>query len=157
MGCRGRVWKGRMVIAGAALLEHTPALWRDSPAELPEFGWTIESPERERRERMTDEFLAVLERESGELPSNREQRASAHRRIAEAFDAFARRALLLTEAEIDMLLGRGLASIGTQLAREARRFAPRKRLVARLFEAFLAGEEDEPAFPLLPGAFLPRC
>jgi hypothetical protein len=30
-------------------------------------------------------------------------------------------------------------------------------MLARLFEAFLAGEEDEPAFPLLPGAFLPRC
>jgi hypothetical protein len=29
-------------------------------------------------------------------------------------------------------------------------------LMGRLFEAFLAGEEDEPVFPLLPSSLLPR-
>jgi len=28
--------------------------------------------------------------------------------------------------------------------------------LGRLFEAFLAGEEDEPVFPLLPSSLLPR-
>ena len=37
------------------------------------------------------------------------------------------------------------------------RFTRRGGMVAKLFEAFLAGDEDEPAFPLLPGAFMPRC
>lgn len=105
-------------------MEHTLALWRDSPAELPEFGWTVEAVERERRERMMDDFLAVLQSECRELPSNRAERASAHRRITDAFIEFARGALLLTEAEIEMLLGRGLSAIGTRLAREARRFDP---------------------------------
>ncbi len=32
----------------------------------------------------------------------------------------------------------------------------RKGLLNRLFEAFLAGDEDEPAFPLLPSSLMPR-
>ena len=35
-------------------------------------------------------------------------------------------------------------------------FAKRSGLLARLFESFLAGEEDEPAFPLLPSSLMPR-
>ena len=34
--------------------------------------------------------------------------------------------------------------------------ARRSALLGRLFEAFLAGEEDEPVFPLLPSSLLPR-
>ncbi|HVX66714.1 MAG TPA: hypothetical protein VHA11_08940 [Bryobacteraceae bacterium] len=37
-----------------------------------------------------------------------------------------------------------------------REFERRGPLVAQLFDAFLEGEEDEPAFPLLPGSLLPR-
>jgi len=37
-----------------------------------------------------------------------------------------------------------------------RQFARRRGLVLRLFEAFLEGEDDEAAFPLLPGSLLPR-
>ena len=37
-----------------------------------------------------------------------------------------------------------------------RRFDKRKPLLARLFEAFLAGDDDEPAFPLLPGSLISR-
>jgi hypothetical protein len=36
-------------------------------------------------------------------------------------------------------------------------FARRSGLLIRLFEAFLEGDEDEPAFPLLPGALMPRA
>jgi hypothetical protein len=34
--------------------------------------------------------------------------------------------------------------------------ARRGALMGRLFEAFLAGEDDEPVFPLLPSSLLPR-
>jgi hypothetical protein len=34
--------------------------------------------------------------------------------------------------------------------------ARRSALLGRLFEAFLAGEDDEPVFPLLPSSLLPR-
>jgi hypothetical protein len=37
-----------------------------------------------------------------------------------------------------------------------RRFARHSGLLARLFEAFLAGDPDEPAFPLLPSSLMPR-
>ena len=37
-----------------------------------------------------------------------------------------------------------------------KQFEKRSPLVLRLFEAFLEGDEDEPAFPLLPGSLMPR-
>jgi hypothetical protein len=37
-----------------------------------------------------------------------------------------------------------------------RRFARHSGLMAKLFEAFLAGDADEPAFPLLPNSLMPR-
>ena len=35
-------------------------------------------------------------------------------------------------------------------------FAKRSGMLARLFESFLEGDEDEPAFPLLPSSLMPR-
>jgi len=40
--------------------------------------------------------------------------------------------------------------------RQRERFVRRQGLFARLFEAFLSAEDDEPAFPLLPNALMPR-
>jgi hypothetical protein len=37
-----------------------------------------------------------------------------------------------------------------------KQFARRSGLLVRLFEAFLEGDEDEPAFPLLPSSLMPR-
>jgi len=37
-----------------------------------------------------------------------------------------------------------------------RRLENRKGILNRLFEAFLAGDDDEPAFPLLPSSLMPR-
>ncbi len=42
------------------------------------------------------------------------------------------------------------------LERQRREMAQRGASLTRLFEAFLAGDEDEPAFPLLPGFLMPR-
>jgi hypothetical protein len=42
------------------------------------------------------------------------------------------------------------------LNRSREKMAPRRALMARMFECFLAGDEDEPAFPLLPNSLLPR-
>jgi hypothetical protein len=41
------------------------------------------------------------------------------------------------------------------LNRQRREMAQRGASLTRLFEAFLAGDEDEPAFPLLPGSLMP--
>ena len=37
-----------------------------------------------------------------------------------------------------------------------KRLESRRGILNRLFEAFLAGDEDEPAFPLLPSSLMPR-
>jgi len=37
-----------------------------------------------------------------------------------------------------------------------KRLASRQGLLSRLFEAFLEGDDDEPAFPLLPSSLMPR-
>jgi hypothetical protein len=42
------------------------------------------------------------------------------------------------------------------LDRQRRQLAKRHGLLIQLFEVFLEGEEDEPAFPMLPGALMPR-
>lgn len=42
------------------------------------------------------------------------------------------------------------------LSRQRREMAQRGGALTQLFEAFLAGDEDEPAFPLLPGSLMPR-
>jgi len=42
------------------------------------------------------------------------------------------------------------------LNRQRERFARRQGLFVRLFEAFLSAEDDEPAFPLLPNALMPK-
>ena len=42
------------------------------------------------------------------------------------------------------------------LKSQGRQLAKRRGLLIQLFEVFLEGEEDEPAFPMLPGALMPR-
>ncbi len=42
------------------------------------------------------------------------------------------------------------------LSRQRNRLARRSGLLTKLFEAFLEGDEDEPAFPLLPSSLMPR-
>jgi hypothetical protein len=42
------------------------------------------------------------------------------------------------------------------LARQQEQIMRRRGAVSRLFEAFLEGDEDEPAFPLLPSSLMPR-
>lgn len=42
------------------------------------------------------------------------------------------------------------------LRERRKQMATRRAAIGRLFEAFLAGDDDEPAFPLLPSSLLPR-
>jgi hypothetical protein len=42
------------------------------------------------------------------------------------------------------------------LGHQHREMAQREGPLTRLFDAFLAGDDDEPAFPLLPGSLMPR-
>jgi hypothetical protein len=42
------------------------------------------------------------------------------------------------------------------LSDRRRKFERHSGLMGKLFEAFLAGDPDEPAFPLLPSSLMPR-
>ena len=42
------------------------------------------------------------------------------------------------------------------LKKQRRQLVKRRGLLIQLFEVFLEGEEDEPAFPMLPGSLMPR-
>src|ERR1035441_3951644 len=110
------------------LLEQAIALWRECPAELPEFGHTFAGDEQHFRERELDRFLEGIQCELRSLPRSRSERESVQGRISEAFVRLAKSALDLTPAHLDLLLAGGFSGIGTELGRRARRLAfPRDR------------------------------
>jgi hypothetical protein len=71
-----------------------------------------------------DRFLQTVEAELRDVPRTKPQREFARRRITSGFTEFAKGGLGLGDAHIELLLNDGFASVGTQLAREARRFDP---------------------------------
>ena len=105
------------------LLEQAIALWRECPAELPEFGHTFAGDEQHFRERELDRFLEGIQCELRSLPRSRSERESVQGRISEAFVRLAQSALDLTPAHLDLLLAGGFSGIGTELGRRARRLA----------------------------------
>jgi hypothetical protein len=105
------------------LLEQAIALWRECPADLPEFGHTYPVGEQQSRERELDRFLEEIQSELRSLPRSRSERESVQGRISEAFVRLAQSALDLTPAHLDLLLAGGFSGIGTELGRRARRLA----------------------------------
>jgi hypothetical protein len=69
-----------------------------------------------------DRFLSTLEAELRRPPRTRAERQGMHQRLTEAFAEFGRTALNLDERHLQMLFAGGFSSIGTAMAREARRF-----------------------------------
>jgi len=105
------------------LLQECFAAWQDEicpPLFVQEF--TIR--EQAAREAQLDSFLRAVEAELRDLPKTRAERGAARSRITSAFAEFAKGGLGLGEGHLELLLNEGFASVGTQLAREARRFDP---------------------------------
>lgn len=93
------------------------------------------SPEEQaEREAQLQRFLDSIEREMHRPPAMRAERQAMHRRLTDALADFARSSLRLDEDQVALLLEGGLSSIGTQLARRARRFDPAVA-VADIFQA----------------------
>jgi hypothetical protein len=116
------------------LLEEALAAWRDCPATLPPFDRSISPEEQIARESQLEQFLACVQTEMHRPPVNRNERRALHQRLTEALTVFGRSALRLDDGQVALLLDGGLSSIGTHLARRARRFDPSVN-VADIFQA----------------------
>ncbi len=106
------------------LLAGSLALWRECPAALPPFRSTFDPEAQQARGQALDRFLAGFERELQTPPATRSGRDQARDRINQAFLAFAKSALDLRPAHLDLLIAGGFSAIGTELGRAARRFDP---------------------------------
>lgn len=106
------------------LLQECLAAWGQGGACPPPSERVFTPAEQDAREGHLDRFLQVVETELRDAPRTKSQRESAQRRITRAFTQFAKGGLGLGDAHIELLLNDGFASVGTQLAREARRFDP---------------------------------
>ena len=116
------------------LLQSALALWRQCPATLPPFDHRFTPDEQSRREGLMDGFLSTLESELQRPPFTRADRQAMHERLTSAFAEFGRTALNLEERHLQMLFAGGFSTIGTSMAREARRFDP-SVTVADIFQA----------------------
>ena len=86
------------------------------------------------RESRMDLFLKSLEEEMRRPPSSRAERQAMHERLTVAFADFGRTTLNLDDRHLQVLLAGGFSTIGTAMARQARRFDP-KVSVADIFQA----------------------
>ncbi len=116
------------------LLEPALALWRECPASLPGFDRSFTAAQQAEREARMDQFLKSLEGELHHPPATRGERLAMHARLTAAFAEFGRTALNLEDRHLQMLLAGGFSSIGTAMARQARRFDPTVS-VADIFQA----------------------
>lgn len=106
------------------LLENSLALWRDSPAAPPRFRRSFGAAEQAGREAELERFLEAIQAELKRLPRSRPERDATRERITAAFVRFGRTAVDLDDTHLELLLQGGFSSIGTEMARQARRFSP---------------------------------
>ena len=106
------------------LLQQAIALWNESPVSLPAFERVFTTDEQSAREAQLDRFLEGIEVELRSLPRTRSERQAARERITSVFAGFARTGLDLENRHLELLLGGGFSTIGTDLAKCARRFDP---------------------------------
>jgi hypothetical protein len=113
-----------VAVETCSFLDEALELWHAAPgtATLPArpVGVALQAA----REPEMERFLSALEAELKRPPATRAARADAHGRISAAFVRLGRSGLGLDEAELKLLLEGGFASIGTLMARQARRFDP---------------------------------
>lgn len=110
------------------LLEEALGVWRASPASASRLAPRFNESQQAEGERHFSRFLGALQAEMRSIPRTRADRHCAHQRITAGFAEFGRAGLGLDEQQLRLLLHGGLSSIGTELARQARRFDPDVRL-----------------------------
>lgn len=105
-------------------LDSALAAWQDCPAGPPRFSRSFSPAEQAGREAELERFLDALQAELQRPPRNRPERQASHQRVTAAFVRFGQTAIDLSERHLSLLLQNGFSSIGTEMARQARRFSP---------------------------------
>ncbi len=106
------------------LLADALAVWRASSASFPRVSRRFLPSEQATREKRLAEFLGGLEAQLARPPRTRSERSHTRERITLAFVRLAKSALDMEDRHLDLLLGGGFSGVGTDLARQARRFDP---------------------------------
>ena len=106
------------------LLQDSIDLWQENSASTPHCERTFSAAEQDVREKQLERFLLSLHAELRRLPRTRSDRQAARERLTEAFGQFAKAGLDLDDRHLDLLLRGGFSAVGTDLARQARRFDP---------------------------------
>lgn len=112
-------------ISSAGLLDEALAVWRACPSNPPHLERRFSESQQAEGEAQLARFSGALQAELRSIPRTRAERQSTHQRITAGFAAFGRVGLGLNEDQLRLLLQNGgLSSVGTELARQARRFDP---------------------------------
>jgi hypothetical protein len=111
-------------IDSTALLEEALNVWRACPPGPPRLERRFSELRQAEAERQLSRFLAALQAELRGIPRTRAERQIAHQRITAALAAFGRDGLGLDDDQLRLMLHGGLSSIGTEMARQGRRFDP---------------------------------
>lgn len=117
--------KERLTNAGwEELVQSALAEWEECPICLPPFPKTFKVPEQAVREARLGEFLKSIEGDLRRPPRTQSGRKALRDRLTLAFERFGKAGLDLEDDHLALLLNDGFSAIGTQMAREARRFDP---------------------------------
>jgi len=106
------------------LVQEALAEWEECVVCLPAFQETFTVTEQAAREARLDEFLKSVEGELRHPPRSKSGRKALRERVTLAFECFAKAGLDLEDKHLGLLLNGGFSAMGTQMAREARRFDP---------------------------------
>jgi hypothetical protein len=108
----------------AELLHQTITLWHESSSDFPDLGRRYTHDEQREREILFDDCYETVQAELRKTPRTKFERQRMEAVMASAFAQFAKSALELNDAEMDLLLNGGFSTVGENLARRARRLSP---------------------------------
>jgi hypothetical protein len=106
------------------LVQEALAEWEECAACLPPFPETFTVAEQVAREARLEEFIKSVEGDLRRPPRSKAGRKALRERVTLAFERFARAGLDMQDEHVGLLMNDGFSSIGTQMARWARRFDP---------------------------------
>jgi hypothetical protein len=104
------------------LVQGALAEWEECPVRLPAFQETFTVAEQAVREARLEEFLKSVEGDLRRPPRTKSGRKTLRDRVTLAFERFAKAGLDLRDEHLGLLLNDGFSTLGTEMAREARRF-----------------------------------
>jgi len=106
------------------LVREALAEWEECSLGLPPFPETFSAAEQAAREARLEEFIKSVESDRRRPPRSKSGRNALRERVTLAFERFAKAGLGLQDEHLALLMDGGFSAIGTQMARQARRFDP---------------------------------